>query len=124
MTGAVKYLSSSARDLADYLGQAIETQLSRSVQTGQQYREDAAYIQRAIETFNRQADGLQTAMKEVAGSIASISGAVSGAAADVTGVAGSTHVLVDDLAGIVGGMDTNQEIAGELQRQVEVFANL
>lgn len=124
VTGAVKYLSGSAQELADYLSQAIETQLARSVQTGQQYRQDAAYIQRSIETFNQQADGLQTAMEEVADSIASISGAVSGAVTDVTGVAGSTHVLVDDLAGIVGGMDANQEIAGELRRQVEVFANL
>ena len=124
VTGAVKYLSSSAQELAGYLGQAIETQLDRSVQSGRQYREDAAYIQRAIETFNHQADGLQTAMEEVADSIASISGAVSGAVTDITGVAGSTRVLVDDLAGIVGGMDVNQDIAGELQRQVEVFANL
>lgn len=124
VTGAVKYLSSSAQELADYLGQAIETQLDRSVQSGRQYREDAAYIQRSIETFNHQADGLQTAMEEVADSIASISAAVSGAVTDITGVAGSTHVLVDDLASIVGGMDVNQEIAGELQRQVGVFANL
>ncbi len=124
VTGAVNYLSSSAQELADYLGQAIETQLARSVQSGQQYREDAAYIQRSIETFKHQADGLQTAMEEVADSIAVISGAVDSAVADVTGVSGSTHVLVDDLAGIVGGMDTNHEIAGELQRQVEVFANL
>ena len=63
-------------------------------------------------------------MEEVANSIASISGAVGGAVTDINGVAGSTHVLVNDLAGIVGGMDTNQEIAGELRRQVEVFANL
>ena len=124
VTGAVNYLSSSARELADYLGRAIETQLDRSVRSGQQYREDAAYIQRSIETFNHQADGLRAAMEEVAGSISSISGAVDGAVTDVTGVANSTHVLVDDLAGIVGGMDTNQEIAGELQRQVEVLADL
>lgn len=124
VTGAVKYLSSSAQELADYLGRAIETQLARSVQSGQQYREDAAYIQRSIETFNHQANGLQTAMEEVAGSISSISDAVDGAVADITGVAGSTHVLVNDLAGIVGGMDTNQEIAGELQQQVKALANL
>ncbi|MDE7219481.1 MAG: MCP four helix bundle domain-containing protein [Oscillospiraceae bacterium] len=124
VTSAVKYLSGSAQELADYLGQAIETQLDRSVRSGQQYREDAAYIQRSIETFNHQADGLQTAMEEVAGSISSISGAVDGAVTGITGVAGSTRELVDDLASIVGGMDTNQEIAGELQRQVEVFANL
>ena len=124
VTGAVKYLSSSAQELADYLGQAIEIQLARSVQSGQQYREDAAYIQRSIETFNHQADGLQTAMAEVADSIASISSAVDGAVTGVTGVTGSTRVLVDDLAGIVGELDKNQKIAGELHHQVEVFANL
>lgn len=124
VTGAVKYLSSSAQELAGYLGQTVETQLTRSVQSSQQYREDAAYIQRSIETFNHQADGLQSAMEEVTESISSISGAVAGAVTGITGVAGSTHVLVDDLSSIVGEMDINQEIAGELQQQVEVFANL
>ncbi|MCI8524440.1 MAG: methyl-accepting chemotaxis protein [Oscillospiraceae bacterium] len=124
VTGAVRYLSGSARELADYLGQAIETQLAQAVQSGQQYREDAAYIQRAIGTFNVQADGLRAAMQEIAAAISGISGAVDGAVTDVTGVAASTRGLVTDLTGIVGGMDTNQEIAEELQKQVEVFANL
>ena len=44
--------------------------------------------------------------------------------ADVTGVADSTRILVEDLGGIVSEMDTNQKIAGGLQLQVEVFANL
>ena len=34
------------------------------------------------------------------------------------------HCLVDDMAGITGRMDASQEIAGELQRQTDVFANL
>ena len=46
------------------------------------------------------------------------------AVSGVTGVADSTRALVDDLAGITSGMDTNQEIVGELQHQVDVFANL
>ena len=33
-------------------------------------------------------------------------------------------VLVEDMAGITAGMDTNQEIVGELQKQMDVFANL
>ena len=124
VTGAVSYLADSAQELASYLGREIENQLAQSVQSGQQYREDAAYIQQSIETFNQQADGLRTAMEEVAGSISRISGAVNGAASDISGVDRSTRALVDDLAGIVGGMDTNQKIAGELRQQVEVFANL
>ena len=124
VTSAVNYLAESAQELADYLGQAISSQLERSVQSGQQYRDDAAYIERSMENFNQQADRLRTAMAEVAASISSISSAVDGAVSGVTGVAGSTHVLVEDMAGITAGMDTNQEIVGELQHQVDVFANL
>lgn len=124
VTEAVKYLASSARELADYLGQTISDQLEQSVQSGQQYKEDAAYIQRSMESFQSQADRLKSAMVEVAGSISGISGAVDCAVFDVTGVSDSTHILVEDLSGIVTEMDTNQEIAKGLREQVEVFANL
>ena len=120
LTGA----SSSAPELADYLGKAILTQLERSVQSGQQYRSDAAYIERSMEDFNQQADRLRTAMAEIASSISAISGAVDGAVSGVTAAAGSTRGLAGDMAGIAAGMDTNQEIVGELQRQVDIFANL
>lgn len=124
VTEAVRYLSGSAQDLADYLGGAVNAQLERSLQSGRQYRSDAAYIERSMEDFNGKADRLRCAMAEIAGSIASISGAVDGAVAGVTGVAGSARSLAEDMAGITGGMDTNQEIVGELQHQVDVFANL
>ena len=124
VTGAVNYLAGSAQDLADYLGQAVLTQLERSVQSGQQYRSDAAYIERSMEDFNQQADRLRTAMAEIASSISAISGAVDGAVSGVTAAAGSTRGLAGDMAGIAAGMDTNQEIVGELQRQVDIFANL
>ena len=122
--GAVDYLAGSARELADYLSQAIIEQLDRSVQAGRQYREDSSYIGRAMEEFNDKADRLKTAMDEIAASISSISGAIDGAVDGVTGAAGSTRVLVDDMAGITARMDTNQEIVGELRKQMDVFANL
>ncbi|MDE6880813.1 MAG: MCP four helix bundle domain-containing protein [Oscillospiraceae bacterium] len=124
VTGAVGYLSSSAEELADYLGQAVLSQLEQSLRTGRQYREDSAYIGHAMEAFHQRADRLRTAMDEIAGSIASISSAIDGAASGITGAAGNTRILVDDMAGITARMDTNQEIVGELQRQMDVFANL
>ena len=124
VTGAVDYLSGSAEELAEYLGRALLEQLEQSVHTGQQYREDSGYVGRSMEAFHQRADRLRTAMDEIAGSIASISGAIDGAASDLTGAAGSTRALVDDMAGITGRMDASQEIAGELQRQTDVFANL
>ena len=36
----------------------------------------------------------------------------------------NTRILVDDMEGITGRMDANQEIVGELQKQMDMFANL
>ena len=124
VTGAVDYLSGSAEELAEYLGKALLSQLEGAVQGGRQYREDSDYISRSMEAFHQRADRLRTAMDEIAGAIASISSAIDGAASGITGAAGSTRGLVDDMAGITARMDTNQEIVGELQRQMDVFANL
>ena len=122
--GAVDYLSSSAQELSGYLSQVIMDQLERSVQAGRQYREDSDYIGRAMEEFNHRAERLKTAMDQIAASISSISSSIDGAASGITGAAGSTRVLVEDMEGITGRMDANQEIVGELQRQMDVFANL
>lgn len=124
VTGAVRYLSESAQELAGYLGQTVQEQLEQSVRLGQQYRNDAAYIEHSMDGFNQQAERLRSAMSEIAASITSISGSVDGAVAGISGVVGSTHALAEDMSGITAGMDTNQEVVGELQRQVEVFANL
>ncbi len=121
---AVEYLSGSARELADYLSEIIMEQLERSVQTGRQYREDSDYIGHAMEEFNDQAERLKNAMDQIAVSISSISSSIDGAASGLSGAAGSTRVLVDEMEGISGRMDANQEIVGELQKQMDIFANL
>ena len=124
VTGAVAHLSESARDLVDYLSQNIRTQFELSVQSGQQYRRDAAYIEASMEAFQKQTEHLRTAMDEISASITGISEAIDNALPDVTGAASSTHTLAEDMAGIAARMDTNQEIVGELNHQMEVFANL
>ena len=124
VTEAVEYLAGSAQELVDYLSNAILSQFEQSARSGQQYRQDAAYIEHCIEEFNSRVERLRAAMDEVAGSITGISGAIDNAASGVNGAAGSTRSLVGDMEGIAAKMHTNQEIVGELQRQTEVFANL
>ena len=124
VTGAVTYLTDSARELAGYLSQTTLSQLERSVQAGRQYHQDSDYIGRAMEAFNDRAARLKAAMDEIAGSISNISGAIDGAASDIAGAAGNTRALVDDMAGITGRMDTNQEIVEELREQMDALANL
>ena len=77
-----------------------------------------------MEAFNQRTDRLKNAMDEIAASITGISGAIESALPDVTGTASSTHRLAEDMAEIAARMDTNQEIVGELQRQMEALANL
>ncbi len=124
VTGAVSYLSGSAQELVDYLGKAVLSQFEQSVKSGQQYRDDAVYIQNSIEAFNSRVERLKGSMDEIAGSISNISAATQGAASGITGAAGSTHSLVGEIDGITARMHTNQEIVGELQNQMDVFANL
>ncbi len=124
VTGAVSYLSGSARELADYLGKAILDQLERSVRAGRQYREDSHFIGQSMEEFNGRTARFQAAMDEIADAIASISRSIDGAVSSINGAAGSTRGLVEDMAGITARMETNQEIVGELQKQMDVFANL
>lgn len=124
VTGAVSYLSGSAQELVDYLGKAVLSQFEQSVKSGQQYRDDAVYIQDSIGAFNSRVERLKGSMDEIAGSIANISAATQGAASGITGAAGSTHSLVGEIDGITARMHTNQEIVGELQNQMDVFANL
>ncbi len=124
VTGAVEYLADSAQELVNYLSEAILSQFEQSVRSGQQYREDAAYIERSIEAFHSRVAHLRTAMDEVAGSISNISDAIEGAASGVSSAAGNTRDLVDDMTGITLRMNTNQEIVSELQNQLTVLANL
>ena len=52
-------------ELAEYLGQALQAQLEQSLQSGRQYRDDAAYVEGAMASFNGQADRLREAMEDV-----------------------------------------------------------
>lgn len=124
VTEAVDYLAGSAQELVDYLSNSILTQFEQSIQSGQQYREDAVYIERCIEAFNSRVERLRVAMDEIAGSISTISDSIESAASGVSGAAGSTRSLADDMAGITAKMHINQEIVGGLQKQMEVLANL
>ena len=124
VTGAVEYLANSARELTSYLSRVITEQLERSIQAGQQYREDSDYIGQAMEEYNGRVERLKTAIDQIAVSISSISGSIDGTASGINGAAGSTRILADDMGGITERMDANQEIVGELQRQMDRFANL
>ncbi len=124
VTGAMEYLTGSAKELVEYLNNNVFGQFEQSVRSGQQYRDDAIYVEDSIEAFHSQVERLRVAMDEITGAISNISEAIDGAASGVNGAAGSTRSLVEDMEGITKEMSINQEIVGELQKQMETLANL
>lgn len=119
----VQNLSKHSQDMADYLSETILTAFQDFVRSGQQYKEDADYVTEIIDALNTRTERLRNSMVEIADSIESITKAIDDGAAGITGVAGSTESLVGDMTDITGRMDTNQEIVGDLKKQMEVFAN-
>ena len=110
--------------MVDYLNQSILTEFQQFVYSGKQYKNDAAYVQSSMESFNRQTESLRNSMAEIAASLTTISRAINEGASGIAGVAGSTRGLVEDMGDIAGRMDTNMEIVADLHKQTEVFANL
>ncbi|MEY8321668.1 methyl-accepting chemotaxis protein [Lachnospiraceae bacterium 46-61] len=124
VTDAVYNLSESVQYLVDYLNQSILIEFRNFIASGQQYREDAAYVETAMAKFNQRADHLRNSINEIAFSIENITKALDEGAVGITGVADSTKSMVSNMTDIANRMDTNTEIVKELKKQTEMFSNL
>ncbi len=124
VTGAVYHLSENAQNLVDYMNDSILTEFQSFVNAGKQYKNDAVYIEQAMDEFNDKTSHLRNAMSEIVESIGMITGAIDNSATGIAGVANSTRSLVSDMADITNRMATNQEIVKELRQETGAFDNL
>ncbi len=124
VTDAVYNLSESVQSLVDYLNQSILIEFRNFIASGQQYREDATYVETAMAKFSQRADHLKNSINEIALSIENITNALDEGAVGITGVTDSTKNMVGNMTDIASRMDTNKEIVEELKKQTEMFANL
>lgn len=124
VTGAVYNLSENAQNLVDYLNSSILTEFQSFVNADKQYKDDAVYIEQAMDEFNDKTSHLRNAMSEIVDDIAMITGAIDDSAAGIAGVADSTRSLVSDMADITDRMAVNEEIVKELRQETGAFDNL
>lgn len=124
VTAAVYNLTEHAQNLINYMNQSVLTEFQAFVQSGSQYKEDAAYIRRAMDDFYDQTERLKNSMSGIADSIRTITKAVDEGAGGITGVAGNTRSLADDMEDITKRMGINQEVVEELEKETIVFDNL
>ena len=123
VTNAVHNLSGNANNLVDYLNESILPEFKNFVDSGVQYRENATYIESVMNEFTEKTDALKNAMDEIAGSISTITDAISEGAKGVNGAAESTQLLVVDMEKISSRMDKNEAIAKALQKETDIFTN-
>ena len=119
---AVNNLSDNANNLVSYLQQTILPELQTFVDGGVKYKENASYIENAMDEFVEKTDVLKKNMEEIAHSINTITTVVDEGAAGVNNAAISTQDLVEDIVNISNKMIENKSIAQNLKNSTNIFA--
>ena len=120
---AVHNLAGHSNNLVEYMTDSILPEFENFVTSGEQYRDNATYIEGVMNEFTTKTDDLKRAVDEIAASIETITDAIEDGARGVTGAAESTQVLVTDMENISNRMEENQLIAATLQKETDVFKN-
>ena len=122
VVAAVNNLSDNANNLVSYLQQTILPELQTFVDGGVKYKENASYIENAMDEFVEKTDVLKKNMDEIAHSINTITTVVDDGAAGVNNAAISTQDLVEDMVNISNKMIENKSIAQNLKNSTNIFA--
>ncbi len=124
VTASVHNLSENARQLIDYMSQSVLKEFQAFVESGSQYKEDAAHIRRIMDDFHGQTQRLKDSMSGIADSIGTIDKAIDESASGIVGMAGNTRSLAADMEDITRRMGVNQDVVAELEKETAVFDNL
>lgn len=122
VVAAVNNLSDNANNLVSYLQQTILPEFQTFVDGGVKYKENASYIENAMDEFVEKTDVLKKNMDEIAHSINTITTVVDDGAAGVNNAAISTQDLVEDMVNISNKMIENKSIAQNLKNSTNIFA--
>lgn len=122
VVAAVNNLSDNANNLVSYLQQTILHEFQTFVDGGVKYKENASYIENAMDEFVEKTDVLKKNMDEIAHSINTITTVVDDGAAGVNNAAISTQDLVEDIVNISNKMIENKGIVQNLKNSTNIFA--
>ena len=122
VVAAVNNLSDNANNLVSYLQQTILPEFQTFVDGGVKYKENASYIENAMDEFVEKTYVLKKNMDEIAHSINTITTVVDDGAAGVNNAAISTQDLVEDIVNISNKMIENKGIAQNLKNSTNIFA--
>lgn len=121
---AVHNLSEHSNTLVAYLQESVLPEFKTFVQTGEQYKKDADYIESTMNQFSEKTEELTSAITEIASATETITHVISDGVDGINGVAESTQDLVSDISDITKRMDDNHDVATKLKVETEIFIQL
>lgn len=124
VTTAVQNLAEHSTDLVNYLNESVLCDFESFVTAGNEYRENASYIENIMDEFVEKTDGLKATMAQIAQSIDSISQAIDDGVNGVSSTAENMQALATEVDDVNGKMEENQKIASSLREETTIFANL
>lgn len=124
VTEAVTKLAKNANELVEYMTEHILPEFESFVKSGEQYKENATFIENTMDEFSVKTDDLRQMMTMIAESIDNITHSINESAIGVNNTAESTQRLVMDMDVISNRMDDNMRIATMLKSETDVFTKI
>ena len=117
-------LANNSNAIVEYIDETIMPDYDRFVENGEQYRNDATYVNSTMDGFEAKARKLNDIMEKTVNSIRDISTAIEESANSVGNAASSTTILVQNIDTVHAEMETNQNISNRLKDEADRFKNV
>lgn len=121
VTSAVEKLSSNAEDMLKFMGSDVINDYDGFVNIVNQYESDADTMNEMLKDFAQKATAMTEIMDKVNTGIVDINNTVEDSAKAVTNVAEDTSNLAEAMAHIQDEAESGQEVALDLQQEVNQF---
>lgn len=121
---AVQGLVVSSEKIVGYINENILPDYRAFVQGGQQYNDDATYIDNTMAEYAGEAQDILATMMEMTEAIEGISRAVEESANGVTDAATNIDSLVQSMSTVNGQMEENSTVAKNLKEESAAFASV
>ena len=121
---AVEGLVKSSEKIVAYINENILPDYQSFVEGGQQYNQDATYIDTTMIEYSKEAQNILDTMTEIAEAIDGISRAIEESATGVTDAATNIDSLVQSMDTVNNQMQENSTVAKNLKQESEAFVNV
>lgn len=120
---SVQELIHSSDKIADFIDGVILPDYDGFVKSGQQYNEDAAYVNGAMKDFARLSRELDEIIDAIVTAVKGITIAVEESADGVAGAAANIDSLVVDINGVNKEMEVNRGISNQFKEETDCFVS-